>query len=87
MYRSIMFKSKLFTRIIKLQNLLKLSTNINKNPPDRMQAWNIHAYGDLEQLKLSNIRTPVITKPMDVLVKVEASSINPIDIAMISKLL
>ncbi|OAD57257.1 Reticulon-4-interacting protein 1, mitochondrial [Eufriesea mexicana] len=47
-----------------------------------MQAWQIHSYGGLEELKLSTIRIPVIARPTDILVKVEASSVNPIDIAM-----
>ncbi|KAF3430289.1 hypothetical protein E2986_00320 [Frieseomelitta varia] len=54
-----------------------------ENIEDKMQAWQIHSYGGLEELKLSNVRIPVIAKPTDVLVKVEASSINPIDVAMI----
>ncbi|XP_033364575.1 reticulon-4-interacting protein 1, mitochondrial isoform X1 [Bombus vosnesenskii] len=53
-----------------------------ENVEDKMQAWQIHSYGGLEELKLSNVRIPVIAKPTDILVKVEASSVNSIDIAM-----
>lgn len=55
-----------------------------ENVEDKMQAWQIHSYGGLEELKLSNVRIPVIAKPTDVLIKVEASSVNSIDIAMTS---
>lgn len=55
-----------------------------ENVEDKMQAWQIHSYGGLEELKLSNVRIPVIAKPTDILVKVEASSVNSIDIAMTS---
>ncbi|KMQ96511.1 reticulon-4-interacting protein mitochondrial-like protein [Lasius niger] len=47
-----------------------------------MQAWQIHSYNGLEDLRLSNVRMPVIMQPTDVLVKVEAASVNPIDVAM-----
>lgn len=47
-----------------------------------MQSWQIHSYNGLEDLKLSNIRIPMITNPNDVLVKIEAASVNPIDVAM-----
>ncbi|XP_076646747.1 NAD(P)H oxidoreductase RTN4IP1, mitochondrial [Halictus rubicundus] len=60
----------------------KLSVKHKENVEDKMQAWQIHSYGGLEELKLSNVRIPIIARPTDVLVKVEASSVNPIDIAM-----
>ncbi|KZC06101.1 Reticulon-4-interacting protein 1, mitochondrial [Dufourea novaeangliae] len=47
-----------------------------------MQAWQIHSYGGLEELKLSTVRIPVIARPTDILVRIEASSVNSIDIAM-----
>lgn len=49
---------------------------------NKMQAWQIHSYNGLEDLRLSNVRMPVIMQPTDVLVKVEAASVNPIDVAM-----
>lgn len=61
-----------------------LSLLCKENIEDKMQAWQIHSYGGLEELKLSTIRIPVISRPTDILVKVEASSVNPIDIAMTS---
>lgn len=64
--------------------LSNLSVKHKENVEDKMQAWQIHSYGGLEELKLSNIRVPVIARPTDVLIKVQASSVNPIDIAMTS---
>ncbi|KAK0178199.1 hypothetical protein PV328_002173 [Microctonus aethiopoides] len=50
----------------------------------RMKAWQIASYGGIEQLQLANVRLPTISKPTEVLVKVDAASVNPIDIAMIN---
>lgn len=47
---------------------------------DRIKAWQIHSYG--EEIVLSNLRYPIITQPSQVLVDVEAASVNPIDVAM-----
>ncbi|XP_029052878.1 reticulon-4-interacting protein 1 homolog, mitochondrial-like [Osmia bicornis bicornis] len=62
--------------------LSNFSMKPKENVQEKMQAWQIHSYDGLEELKLSNVRIPVIARPTDVLVKVEASSVNPIDIAM-----
>ncbi|XP_031838061.1 NAD(P)H oxidoreductase RTN4IP1, mitochondrial [Nomia melanderi] len=67
---------------IRSRSVSQLSTKHNENVEDKMQAWQIHSYGGLEELKFSNVRIPMIARPTDVLVKVEASSVNGIDIAM-----
>ncbi|XP_063238794.1 reticulon-4-interacting protein 1 homolog, mitochondrial [Bacillus rossius redtenbacheri] len=61
------------------------AVNVNKKCKEsQMQAWQIHAYGGVEELQLSrSARAPQITKPDDVLVEVAASSVNPIDVAML----
>lgn len=65
--------------------LTKLSAvSLQENPDDKMQAWQIHSYNGLNDLQLSNVRIPVINQPTDVLVKVQAASVNPIDVAMAS---
>ncbi|XP_011865975.1 PREDICTED: reticulon-4-interacting protein 1, mitochondrial [Vollenhovia emeryi] len=64
------------------RSLSKLSVDPRENPGDRMQAWQIHSYKGLDDLRLSSVRMPVITSPTDVLVKIEAASVNPIDVAM-----
>jgi hypothetical protein len=52
----------------------------------KMLAWQIHCYGGLEELQLSKTaRIPQIKDPNDVLIQVSASSINPIDLAMMGK--
>ncbi|XP_054263827.1 reticulon-4-interacting protein 1 homolog, mitochondrial-like [Macrosteles quadrilineatus] len=51
--------------------------------PHKMAAWEIHSYGGLEELQLSrSVRIPALMSPNDVLVKVSAASVNPIDVAM-----
>ncbi|XP_063827868.1 reticulon-4-interacting protein 1 homolog, mitochondrial [Ostrinia nubilalis] len=49
----------------------------------RMAAWRAHAYGALDELRLEAARVPALRAPDDVLVRVAASSINPLDVAML----
>lgn len=52
--------------------------------PSTMSAWQLHEYGDINQLKLSSaVRMPVICHPHDVLVRVCAASVNPVDVMMV----
>jgi len=52
----------------------------------KMLAWQVHCYGGLEELQLSKTaRIPQIKGPNDVLIQVYASSVNPIDLAMMGK--
>ncbi|BES92923.1 Alcohol dehydrogenase GroES-like domain [Nesidiocoris tenuis] len=49
-----------------------------------MSAWRLNAYGSLDNLFLaSDVPKPAITKPREIIVKVAASSLNPIDAAML----
>ncbi|XP_014288761.1 reticulon-4-interacting protein 1 homolog, mitochondrial [Halyomorpha halys] len=48
-----------------------------------MLAWQFQSFGGLDQLKLNNVILPQVKKPNDVLVKVHATSVNPLDVAMI----
>lgn len=48
-----------------------------------MPAWQFQSFGGLDQLKLKDVDIPQVKKPNDVLVKVQASSVNPLDVAMI----
>jgi len=48
-----------------------------------MKAWQIDSFGSLEKLQKRNAPKPVITRPNDILVRVTASSVNPLDVAMI----
>ncbi|XP_041352082.1 reticulon-4-interacting protein 1, mitochondrial-like isoform X2 [Gigantopelta aegis] len=48
-----------------------------------MSAWQIHQYGGNEELSLSTTsRVPYIDHPNDIVVKVHAASVNPIDVHM-----
>ncbi|KAK2576135.1 hypothetical protein KPH14_007465 [Odynerus spinipes] len=67
---------------VQLRYLAQLVPKYKESIENKMLAWQIHSYGDLDELKLSNVRIPLITKPTEVLIKVQAASVNPIDIAM-----
>lgn len=59
----------------------KTLSSIATTTPRQMQAWIIYYYGTNQQFTLSsNVQIPTILSPSDVLIKVSASSINPIDI-------
>lgn len=55
----------------------------------RMRAWQIHNYSESvsELQAANNLKKPHIRRPDQLLVKVLASSVNPIDTAMMSKLM
>lgn len=54
--------------------------------PNKMFGLQIHAYGGIDEIQYSdNIKIPIIKNANDVLVKIIATSINPLDIAMMSK--
>jgi len=72
-----------------------LSANLNEDvslekmsqeqpPPGRMAAWLIHSYGNESVLTMSTMHPePILRKPGDVKIEVLASSVNPIDHAML----
>lgn len=52
----------------------------------KMKGWQIHEYGDFEILQCTDkIKMPILTEPNEVLIEIYASSVNPIDVAMMSK--
>lgn len=67
---------------LQTRSLSQLSTKYKENNDEKMQAWQIHSYGGLDDLKLSDVRIPIIKRPNDVLIKVQATSVNPIDLAI-----
>lgn len=67
--------------------LSKVAMKHKEKLDDKMQAWQIHCYGGIEEVKLFTVKMPVISRPTDVLVKVDASSVNPFDLALTSKFL
>lgn len=51
--------------------------------PKCMSAWQVTSYSKEERLQLSNnVEVPIIIDPYQVLVKVTAASVNPLDIEM-----
>lgn len=73
-----MFKKNWF-RFFKVQNTRECSVGLKENFDNlnKMKSWQVHSYG--EDLILSTPRIPIINDPHEVLIKVEAASINPID--------
>ncbi|CAH2039955.1 unnamed protein product, partial [Iphiclides podalirius] len=49
----------------------------------RMAAWRAHCYGPPAELRLEEARVPPLRAPDQLLVRVHAASINPIDVAML----
>ncbi len=48
-----------------------------------MRGWSLESFSGIGSLKLrADLSTPIISTPHDVLVKVEASSVNPLDVMM-----
>lgn len=50
----------------------------------KMCGWQIHSYGTLEELQYSNkLRIPQIRCASECLIKVDSTTVNPIDVAML----
>ncbi|XP_012267366.2 reticulon-4-interacting protein 1, mitochondrial [Athalia rosae] len=80
--KSAVIRAKSISRGSQIRYLSQLSTKYKENHEEKMQAWQIHSYEGLANLKLSDVRIPIIKKPNDVLIKIEAASVNPIDLAV-----
>lgn len=53
----------------------------------KMRGWQIHEYGDVGIIQSNeNIKVPIVKETNEVLVKVSAASVNPIDVAMMRML-
>lgn len=76
---------KPLTRVSQLRCLSELAAKRHENLDEKMLAWQINSYGSLNEMKLFKARMPVLLRPSDVIVKVDAASVNPIDVAMIRK--
>lgn len=67
-----------------MRSAQKTSEN-GQNRPELMTAWQMNSYGTYEDLTLNaGARSPAIG-PKEVLVRVKASSVNPIDVLMAGK--
>jgi hypothetical protein len=94
-----MYKTKVLSMLYKIDNIgqficanscvrgFSTAPEVSKEcKASKMLAWQIHGYGGLEELKLSeSARIPHIKGPNDVLIRIAATSINPIDLAMMGK--
>lgn len=50
---------------------------------ESMSVWQFDSYGDESNARLvTNVKLPIIEGPSDVLVKVAAASVNPLDVEM-----
>lgn len=86
------------TRVPRLsRNILRIlvrsvSRTTNKDAPlaaaagvqSRMSGWELQEYGDFAEVLQfhSNLRMPKIEEPRELIVKVTAASVNPLDLAM-----
>ena len=63
------------------QNIAQIRwhSSIEKN----MRVWSAMEYGGPEKLSLDVLPVPTVTSPDDVIVKVNATSVNPIDVRML----
>ena len=53
-----------------------------------MRAWQTFEYGGPDKLQLNTTaQVPIIRSPLDVIVKVHAASINPLDVRMLGMFL
>ena len=50
--------------------------------PSKMKAWCLSSFNGVENLTMEEINVPAIRTPKDVLIKVKATSLNPLDIMM-----
>lgn len=53
-----------------------------------MQAWQTLEYGNIDKLQLDHMTPiPIIRSPIDVLIKVHAASVNPLDVRMLGMII
>lgn len=74
-------------RLLSTASLQNETQESKRNFTNRMSGWQIHSYSDqTSELILSEkLVKPFISSPSQLLVKITASSVNPIDTAMMSK--
>ncbi|EFA04391.1 reticulon-4-interacting protein 1, mitochondrial [Tribolium castaneum] len=63
-----------------------VSTNavrVKLREQNKANAWQVHSYGDISELQFGKIRIPQIRHSDEVLINVEAASLNPIDNLML----
>lgn len=60
-------------------------TDIDVKSGKKMTGWQIHSYSDGIQYS-DNIKVPTIKDSNELLIKVNSTSVNPIDVAMVGEL-
>ena len=50
--------------------------------PVNMKAWQLADFQGVENIKMGDMRVPALNSPTDVLIKVDAASLNPLDVMM-----
>lgn len=72
------------TQDIASQKSVVSGNNCSKSNNLKMAGWQIHNYGKTEELQYSTrLRMPAIKSSSDCLVRVNATTVNPIDVAML----
>ena len=79
MFRSLLKAARCYVKVEKCANIAHLST---ESVPSRMQAWCLYHYGKDSMPILDKVDVQTSLKANEVLVKVEAASLNPIDAMM-----
>lgn len=53
---------------------------------EKMKAWKTEEFAGIEGTYIASMRIPLILKPSQVLIKVSAASVNPLDTAVLGNL-
>lgn len=65
--------------------LKKREKDENNKSKLKMQGWQIHSYGGVEELQFSDkLKVPQLRQANECLVRVTTTTVNPIDVAMLS---
>lgn len=73
-------KSSSFLKFQQILHPRFISTTLPSPKSNRIKAWQVHSYND--PLQLTEVRAPIITHANELLIQVEAASINPLDVMM-----
>ncbi|KAL3212762.1 hypothetical protein MRX96_007816 [Rhipicephalus microplus] len=59
------------------------SRRLNHTLPPKMKAWQARSFNGIDSVQMEETRVPQLTSSNEVLVKVHAASVNPLDVAML----
>lgn len=70
---------------IPTSSLKRKEKNESSKSKLKMQGWQIHSYGDVDELLLTDkLKVPQLKQANECLVRVTTTTVNPIDVAMLS---